>query len=84
LIDLPRILPPANSPRLTAAESEQLIAAGVATGGMQAKLEAALLALHRGVEQVQIAPGAAAAVLDRVLAGDEIGTRLALAAEGVA
>lgn len=71
-------------PRLTIAESEQLIQTGVATGGMQAKIEAALDALRGGVEQVRIAPGAAEGVLERLLAGEEIGTRLAPAAEGVA
>ncbi|MGA2271861.1 MAG: acetylglutamate kinase [Bryobacteraceae bacterium] len=65
-------------PVLTAAESRGLIADGVATGGMQAKLEAALAALAGGVEQVRIAPGAAEAVLERVLAGGGIGTRMAL------
>lgn len=63
-------------PVLTAAESRQLIADGVATGGMQAKLEAALAALAGGVEQVRIAPGAAEGVLERVLAGGGIGTRM--------
>lgn len=66
-------------PVLTAAESQQLIAAGVATGGMQAKLNAALAALEGGVEQVRIAPGAAADVLARLLNGEEIGTRMVLA-----
>jgi len=65
-------------PVLTVAESRRLIADGVATGGMQAKLEAALAALAGGVEQVRIAPGAAEGVLDRVLAGGGIGTRMAL------
>ena len=64
-------------PVLTAAESRRLIAEGVATGGMQAKLEAALAALAGGVEQVRIAPGAAESVLERVLAGGGIGTRMA-------
>ncbi len=62
--------------QLTAEESRQLIADGSATGGMQAKLEAAMAALAGGVEAVRIAPGAAAGVLDRLLAGEEIGTRL--------
>ena len=44
-------------PVLTAAESEALVAAGVATGGMQAKLNAAIAALRSGVELVRIAPG---------------------------
>jgi acetylglutamate kinase len=64
---------------LTAAESRRLIADGIATGGMQAKLDAALTALEAGVEQVRIAPGAAEDVLGRMLAGEEIGTRMAAA-----
>lgn len=65
-------------PILTAAESERLIAEGVATGGMQAKLEAALSALKQGVGQVRIVPGSAPEVLKRILAGEAIGTRLVL------
>jgi acetylglutamate kinase len=65
-------------PVLTVAESRALIADGVATGGMQAKLEAAMAALAGGVEQVRIAPGAAEGVLERVLAGGGMGTRMAL------
>jgi acetylglutamate kinase len=61
---------------LTAAASRRLIAEGIATGGMQAKLNAALAALAGGVEQVRIAPGAAPHVLARILAGEEIGTRM--------
>ncbi len=63
-------------PLLTACESRRLIADGIATGGMQAKLNAALSALAAGVEQVRIAPGAADGVLDRILAGEEPGTRM--------
>jgi acetylglutamate kinase len=63
---------------LTATESERLIAEGIATGGMQAKLNAALSALRAGVEQVRIAPGLAARVLDRALSGEAIGTRMVL------
>ena len=61
---------------LSAAESRGLIADGVATGGMQAKLNAALAALEGGVEQVRIAPGAAEDVLRRILSGEEVGTRM--------
>jgi acetylglutamate kinase len=64
---------------LTAADSRRLIADGIATGGMQAKLNAALAALEGGVAQVRIAPGAAEDVLGRILAGEEIGTRMAAA-----
>jgi acetylglutamate kinase len=63
-------------PLLTAAAGRRLIEEGVATGGMQAKLNAALSALGDGVEQVRIAPGAADGVLDRILAGEELGTRM--------
>jgi acetylglutamate kinase len=70
-------------PVLTPAESRRLIAGGIATGGMEAKLNAAMAALAGGVEQVQIAPGAAADVLARVLAGEQIGTRM-VAGEGQA
>ena len=64
-------------PRLTMARSESLIAAGIATGGMLAKLNAAHSALRQGVPQVRICAGAADGVLERILAGDEVGTRLA-------
>lgn len=66
---------------LSAEESRGLIADGVATGGMQAKLEAALAALGGGVPAVRIAPGAEPAVLERLLAGEEIGTRIGGARE---
>jgi acetylglutamate kinase len=61
---------------LTAVESRQLILDGVATGGMQAKLNAALSALDGGVGQVRIASGSAPSVLQRILAGEEIGTKM--------
>jgi acetylglutamate kinase len=63
-------------PLLTPAQTERLIADGIATGGMQAKLNAALDALRAGVGQVRIAAGLAPGVLRRILAGEEIGTRL--------
>ena len=64
-------------PVVSAAEARGLIAAGVATGGMQAKLDAALAALEAGTEEVRIAPGAASRVLARILEGEALGTRLA-------
>ncbi len=69
-------------PTLTASECEQLIQTGIATGGMQAKLNAATDALRNGIQQVVIAPGGLPGALERVLAGDSIGTTLT-AAEGV-
>ena len=44
--------------QLTAAQATDLIRTGSATGGMRAKLEAAMEALNQGVLQVLIAPGA--------------------------
>jgi acetylglutamate kinase len=63
-------------PVLTAAESRELIDTGVATGGMQAKLKAALAAIAGGVSAVRIAPGAAPQILQRVLDGEAVGTRM--------
>lgn len=68
---------------LTARQTEELIASGVASGGMKAKLDAAVTALESGVGQVRIAPGAAGDALERILAGEEIGTRM-LAGEALA
>jgi acetylglutamate kinase len=65
-------------PRLSMARSQALIDAGVATGGMLAKLNAAQSALNQGVPQVRICAGAADGVLPRILAGEEVGTRLSL------
>ncbi len=64
-------------PHLTPAAGESLIATGVATGGMLAKLNAAHAALRQGVAQVRIAAGAAGDVLERILAGESVGTQLA-------
>jgi len=61
---------------LTVAESRGLIESGIATGGMLAKLNAAVAALAAGVGQVRIAAGAAERVVERLLAGEEIGTRM--------
>jgi acetylglutamate kinase len=65
-------------PVLTASESQSLIDSAIATGGMRAKLESALAALRGGVPQVLIAPGAAPDVLPRILAGEDIGSRIVL------
>ena len=61
---------------LSIAECEALIRVGVATGGMQAKLNAASEALRAGIGRVIIAPGALPGACSRLLAGDFIGTRL--------
>jgi acetylglutamate kinase len=86
LTDVDGVLDAYRRPRpvLTAEESRRLIADGVATGGMQAKLNAALAALEAGVGEVRIAPGAAPDVIARILAGEALGTRIATAAEHAA
>jgi acetylglutamate kinase len=71
-------------PSLTPECAAELIAAGVATGGMQAKLNAASEALKNGVGQVLIVPGALPHVIERILAGESVGTRMtASEAKGV-
>ncbi len=61
---------------LTAMGAAALIEASVATGGMRAKLEAAVSALRTGVGEIVIAPGARAGVVQEILAGKRIGTRI--------
>jgi len=63
-------------PILTCDHARVLVGEGVATGGMQAKLEAGMDALQKGAQQVLIAPGAFAGVVAKLLAGDAMGTRL--------
>jgi acetylglutamate kinase len=63
-------------PILTCDRARVLIGEGVATGGMHAKLEAAMDALQKGVQQVLIAPGAVPGAVGKLLAGDTLGTRL--------
>jgi acetylglutamate kinase len=62
--------------RLTIKEGESLIANGIATGGMQAKLESARTALEQGLAEVLIAPGAQRNIVSRILSGEAAGTRL--------
>ena len=61
---------------LTAAAARALIAEGVATGGMEAKLVSACEALSGGVESVTIAPGATPGILAQLLRGEACGTRM--------
>ncbi len=63
-------------PVLTAAAIGRLISDGVATGGMQAKLESARAALASGVGEIVIAPGHVPAVVARLAAGEPLGTRI--------
>jgi len=61
---------------LSSSEAQNLIREGVATGGMQAKLDAACDALDRGVSEVIIAPGASEGIVDILAAGQPAGTRM--------
>ncbi len=71
---------------LTTAQAAELIASGAATGGMQAKLEAATKALESGVKKVWIAPGAREDSIEVLLGADALtqenpvgfGTKLSL------
>jgi acetylglutamate kinase len=63
-------------PTLTAEEARELILTSTATGGMQAKLEAAMDALSNGVNEVLIAPGASPGIVDAAIRQSSIGTRL--------
>ncbi len=61
---------------LTPAGIARLIGDGVATGGMQAKLEAAAKAITSGTRRVVIAPGALEGVVGQLAAGSRIGTSI--------
>ena len=63
-------------PEISLEGCHNLIETGVATGGMQAKLEAAMNAARQGVSEVQIAPGSVAGVVSQLLEGGRLGTRL--------
>ena len=63
-------------PVLTIAGAKDLIRGGVATGGMQAKLESCIEALEKGVREVLIAPGATSGIVETALKQSGIGTRL--------
>lgn len=60
-------------PTLTATEAKSLIEQGVATGGMQAKLEAAMAA---GVGEVRIGPGGKPGIVRLMLAPEPVGTTM--------
>lgn len=57
-------------------QCRQLINLGVATGGMQAKLQSAMEALETGISEVVIAPGAVPGIVEKLLQGESIGTRV--------
>jgi len=61
---------------LTAVEARDLVTQGIATGGMQAKLESALEALKMGVSEIRIAPGIRPGIIAQLMNGSGVGTRL--------
>ena len=65
-------------PVLTQPECRSLIDDQIATGGMRAKLEAAMVALQSGVGEVLIAPGTSYGILQKLVSGEPAGTRLIL------
>lgn len=78
LTDVPGVLDGSKSilPLLTVADCGKLIADGVATGGMQAKLDAATNAVSHGVGEVRIVRGSDADIVARVFSGENVGTRV--------
>jgi acetylglutamate kinase len=62
---------------------DQLVATGVAHGGMQAKLESSVWALQSGLKEVVIAYGQAPHICRDLLTGAPCGTRIALQHSGV-
>jgi acetylglutamate kinase len=62
-------------PVLTIAGCRNLIDTGVARGGMQAKLNAAIDAVAGGVQAVSIVKGSDPFIVKRVFEGEEVGTR---------
>ncbi len=61
---------------ITIDKCKKLIETGTANAGMQAKLEAAIEALRLGVAEVVIAPGGVTGIIDGLLSGSNIGTRI--------
>ncbi len=61
---------------LNASECSHLIEAEIATGGMRAKLEAALDAMRAGLAEAVISPGTVPGILLKLLEGRQVGTRL--------
>lgn len=63
---------------LTPTDIGSLIEAGVATGGMQAKLDSARRAVESGVRRVVIAPGQADGIVARLASCERVGTSIGL------
>jgi acetylglutamate kinase len=61
---------------LTPLDVQELITAGIAQGGMQAKLESCVWALESGLNEVVIAPGQAENICHHLLSGRVVGTSI--------
>jgi acetylglutamate kinase len=68
------------APVLTASGIDEFVANGIATGGMQAKLESAKAALACGVGEIVIAPGQVPGIVAMLAAGEKTGTRIVMEA----
>jgi acetylglutamate kinase len=71
-------------PTISSVRCRELIDSGIATGGMRAKLEAAMEGLDVGIGEIVIAPGTANQLISKLISGEEIGTKLVAPAVGVA
>ncbi len=78
LTDVPGVLDAKKAlvPELAIPDCKALITAGVATGGMQAKLNAAMDAVAAGVQEVRIVKGSEPDIVARAMAGEACGTRI--------
>jgi len=65
-------------PELMAADCARLIETGIATGGMRAKLNAAIEAVANGVPEVRIVRGSDTDIVTRVFAGESVGTAVTI------
>lgn len=78
LTDVPGVLDANREllPVLTTEDCSNLIATGVATGGMQAKLNAASDAVRNGVGEVRIVRGSDPQIVSRVFNNESVGTQV--------
>ncbi len=83
ITDVPGIMRVVNGekvvlPRVTFADIEEMISCGEIYGGMIPKVRAAMQCLQGALEEVVIADGSVPRVLSRIMAGEPIGTRIAV------
>jgi acetylglutamate kinase len=78
LTDVPGVLDKDKNilPVLTIEECRESIESGIASGGMQAKLNAAIDAVANGVQEVRIVKGSDPFIVQRIFDEEEVGTRI--------